>query len=434
MKAASWTRGRARRAALAIARVVALCVGMNMLAPLIDTPSMRAHAAEGVDMIYGQGATPQMVGGFKSAQLDNFTAALIVKTAAYTGREPLVKRMFGGYRVDTIGDEGQQDWGTFCTYVPGEEASAGITSYYRYWHGYTLPLRLLLCVLNLANIQMALLFVQLLLLLDVLHLMERRGLRTWIPGFLTAYFLLMPFTSGVCLQFVPVMLIMLAACALLLRHEEAISRRIGLPTFFAIVGILTNDMDLLTAPLVTLGFPLVLMMLTALRRPGLLRRFALCCAAWALGYGGMWVFKWLINGLVFGPYALVNALDQARLRVSTDSDGEAISRLQALRVNLGVILDKRAYLLLLAGTACLGLLRAAKAAVRTGAKPDFRAFMLLSPVAVVLLWHVVMANHTYQHYYFTYRNLTVCVLACYACLFGLWPAPDRTRMPDQPVE
>lgn len=121
MKTAGRFRIKSRicRAAFVLAAVVAVCVGMNMLAPLIDTQAMREHAAEGVDMIYGQGATPQLVGGFKSAQLDNYTSALMVKTAAYTGQEELVRRMFGGYRVDTVDEEGGQDWGTFCTYVPG---------------------------------------------------------------------------------------------------------------------------------------------------------------------------------------------------------------------------------------------------------------------------------------------------------------------------
>lgn len=427
-------KSRAFRAASVLAAVVALCVGMNMLAPLIDTPAMRVHAAEGVDMIYGQGATPQLVGGFKSAQLDNYTAALMVKTAAYTGREALLRRMFGGYRVDALGEDGGQDWGTFCTYVPGESVSAGIIHYERYWHGYTLPLRLALCVMNLANIQMVLLFVQMVLMLDVLRLMEKRGLRAWIPGFGVAVFLQMPFATGICLQYVPVTLLTFAACEAVLRYEEAIRRGIGLGAFFALLGILTNYADLLTAPLVVLGFPLVLLMLTALRSGKsageLLQCCVLSCAAWGVGYGGMWLFKGLIDGLVFGSRAVTDMLNQVKLRVSTDADGEIISRLEALRVNLGVILDKQAYRLLLAGTALGGLYRAVAFTGKAGkrprlVRPDVRALALLVPAAVVLLWHVVMANHTYQHYYFTYRNWTVCVLAGYACLYGLWREPGR---------
>lgn len=290
--------------------------------------------------------------------------------------------------------------------------------------------------MNLANIQMVLLFVQMVLMVDALRLMDKRGLRVWIPCFLTAAFLLMPFAVGICLQYVPVTLLTLVACVALLRYEEAIRRGIGLGAFFAILGVLTNYFDLLTAPLVALGFPLVLVMLMALRSGKsfleLLGCCVLCCAAWGLGYGGMWVFKWLVNGMVFGPYAMMNALEQAKLRVSTDADGEVISRMEALRVNLGVIMDKQAYLLLLTGTAIGGLLKAVKFIHKAGKKagkrprlvrPDVRALVLLAPVAVVLLWHIVMANHTYQHYYFTYRNLTVCVLAGYTCLYSLWHEP-----------
>ena len=70
--------------ALLLACVV-LCLGANFLAFTIDTPDMRRNAWQGCLMLGEQGSTPQTIGGFKSSQLDNFTAVLILKTAAYTG-------------------------------------------------------------------------------------------------------------------------------------------------------------------------------------------------------------------------------------------------------------------------------------------------------------------------------------------------------------
>ena len=215
-------------------------------------------------------------------------------------------------------------------------------------------------------------------------------------------------------------LLALLSCLLLLCADEAIGRTIGLPGFFALVGLLTNYLDLLTFPLVTLGFPLALLLALRMERGdglrALLPRLIACGLCWALGYAGMWMLKWAFVAGVFGMDRLAGIFEQAALRVSSASNGEAFSRLSALRLNLGVILDKSAYLLvLLAGFAssCLIALhrahRAHQSGLRARLQPGALAPALLA--LVPLLWCLVMANHAYDHAFFTYRNLTVTFLA-----------------------
>ena len=246
---------------------VFLCISCNMLAFTIDTKQMRDNAWQGCLMLGEQGATPQHIGGFRSSQLDNFTSVLILKTAGYVGPESLMEKAFSGFRVDMYPQEGQSEWDAFCNYAFGEESpTGGGMGYSRYWHGYTLPLRLMLCVLDTANLQMLLYFAQLALLCLVLFQMKGRGLGQLIPGFFLSYFLLMPFTSSICLQYVPVSLLMLIACMLILKWDEAIEHALTLPAFFAVLGILTNFYDILTFPLVSLGFPLVLLLALRMQR------------------------------------------------------------------------------------------------------------------------------------------------------------------------
>ena len=57
---------------------------------------------------------------------------------------------------------------------------------------------------------------------------------------------------------------------------------------------------------------------------------------------------------------------------------------------------------------------AVRALVRgRGVSLHLRALHLLLPALAVCLWYVVMANHSSDHTYFTYRNVTVAVLAVY---------------------
>ena len=402
---------------------VALCIAANFLAFMIDTPDMRQNAWQGCQMLAQQQGTPQTVGGFKSSQLDNFTSVLILKTAAYTGEESLLAKALGGFRVDMHTQSGQSEWDAFCSYASGPESpTGGGMGYARYWHGYTLPLRLALCVLDTANLQMVLYFVQLALLCLVLMQMKSRGLRRLIPGFFLAYFLLMPFSVSICLQYVPVSLLMLAACALILKWDEAIDCIMTLPAFFAVLGLLTNYFDLLTFPLVSLGFALVLLLALRMDRGASFKSLfwltAFCGCAWALGYGGMWVFKWVLNGLAFGRDAFFAVFDQIGLRAS--SNGGELSRMGVMMDNLNVILAKKSYLLLIGICGLMTLAAPVKALLKQRRlRIDLRALTLLLPAAAVCMWYIVMANHSYDHTYFTYRNTGVIVfagLAFIACL------------------
>lgn len=416
-------KSRTLRGTIVLLIAVVLCVCANIAAFTIDTKDMRDHAWQGCLMFGEQKSQPQTVGGFLSSQLDNFTCVLLLKTAAYTGEESLLEKAFGGYRIDMPAADDQSYWDAYCNYEFGEIAPEGSRIFYaRYWHGYTLPLRLALCVLDVANLQMLLYFAQLTLMIAVLHLMNRRALGSLIPGFFLAYFLMMPFSTSVCLQYVPVSMLMLLSCVCILLADERIDKAVSLPVFFALLGILTNYFDLLTFPLVTLGFPLVMELALALRRgesaKQLFVQTVLCGVCWALGYGGMWALKWLLTAGVFGPGVLESIFAQIGLRTS-DNAG-SISRMAVLMKNISVMLAKKSYLLVIGAMVLAALAPAARTLLsRRALKADLRSLILLLPALAVCLWILVMANHAHDHTYFTYRNLTVAVfagMALIACL------------------
>ena len=400
------------RASAAVCITILLCVLCNFAAFLIDTDEMREHTWQGCLMLGEQQGIPQMIGGFSSAQMDNFTSVLILKTAGYVGNETLVQKALAGYRVDMPAEPGQSEWDAFCNYEFGQNSPTGGLSYSRYWHGYTLPLRLLLCILDTANIQMLLYFAQLALFAFVLMRMNRRGLARLIPGFFLAYFLLMPFSSSICLQYVPVTMLMLLACAAVLLWDQKISMCIGMPAFFILLGVLTNYFDLLTFPLVSLGFPLCLLL--ALRQKtddSFLRLFLLtaaCGVGWALGYAGMWTLKWLLVDMISEYSTIWGLMTQMFLR--TSSSGE-LSRIGVVMRNLNIILAKPSYLLLIAGTGVITMIPAAKARIKRKVCFDTRALMLLIVAIVPFVWYMVMANHSFDHTYYTYRNVSMSIMA-----------------------
>jgi len=407
------------RSALALLVAVLLCIGMNTAAFLIDTPAMRENAAQSLEMYKWEGASPELAGGYKSAQLDNFTAALIVKTAAYTGPQTLLEKTLGGYRTEMPAAEGD-GWAAFCTYADGSEAPDGGLSYSRYWHGYTLPLRILLCFFSASGIQMLLYYAQTVLAMLVFALCLKRC-PAILPGLVTAFFLLMPAATGLCLQYAPVTLIALTGCLVLLLLDKQIDRLFGMPAFFALIGLVTNYFDLLTFPLVALGFPLAVRMALQMTNntvsvKQLFFELLFCGVAFGAGYAGMWAFKWLLTGLCFGMDRLLGIFSQAALRVSAESGGQTHERAAAVMLNLDVLADKPAYLAIEATAFCASAAVPVCRIVRTlrhGApfRVDWRATLYMLLFLVPIAWYVVMANHSIDHTYFTYRNITVSLLA-----------------------
>lgn len=112
---------------------------------------------------------------------------------------------------------------------------------------------------------------------------------------------------------------------------------------FTVIGAATSFFDLLTYPLVTLGAPL---MIAVFRNASGLSnmigskvflsvlRLSLC---WALGYGGMWIAKWVIATIVLGRNVIADGLSNAAVR-SGQADG-SYTTLNVLQNNFSSLQD-----------------------------------------------------------------------------------------------
>ena len=404
------------RGALALLLAVSLCLVMSLTAFLIDTPAMREHAEQAVDLLGYESASPEIVGGFASSRLDNYTAVLILKTAAYIGDDPLLRMAFSGLRTDLPPQEDQTDWEAYATYSDAVPSPNNVP-YSRYWHGYTFALRLLLSLFTFTNLQMLLLFAQTALLLWTVLLMVRRGLQQLIPAFAVSWFFMSPPALGLCLQYAPVSLIALLACSLLLALKPALSRSVGLPVFFVLIGLFVNYFDLLTFPVVSLSFPLILLIAletkTTISFGGLMREALLCCIGWALGYACMWMLKWGLNFLVLGQDGIAAVGDQISLRLS--AGGESHSRLDILLRNIRIVTDKTAYRVILLAVLAL-LLWTVLLMVRRGLQQLIPAFAVswffMSPPALGLCLQYAPVS-------------LIALLAC-SLLLALKPALSRS--------
>lgn len=406
------------KSVLQLAGTVAVCVvlGFSLLLaayalPLAPMVSNMAPSAYTIDRegIYPQVSTLNGIG-----QLDNYTDAWMLMTAACDYEGPLVQRALLCMRADT----GAGPYFSLYPIYGGEQERPAVqyVDYARYWHGYLAWLKPLLCVFRYDQIRIVYRAVQLLLGTGIVFLMFRRGLGRYLLPWLLSILLLSPSLIFQSLQFSSVNMIMLTAMLLLLFFANWFKKGFRLPLFFACIGCATSYVDLLTAPLITLGFPLTLLL--CLRwRDGIrvrVREFLTLCLCWAAGYGGMWAAKWVLTALLMDPSIFLNAIDTIKNRSSMlDESGAAFNYADMLARNLRYLQDSP----LLYAVFVLDALYLALAFVRRPSGSAVRgAVLFLAAALLPFVWYLFAGNHSYIHSFFTYRALGVTLFAS-SCLF-----------------
>ena len=279
-----------------------IAAGTLMLTAVYALPvgRMKSHIADSDELFNYEGIYPQIISGYKSSQLDNYTDGLMYATAIHPGSGNPLKDAMRNARYEYEDTNMVQSLNDYANDVSAKEDQRYEISYPRYWHGYLVILKPLLLLFNVSEIRMINLVLQGGLLLLVLFLIRKRmGERWQIPVLLMAA-VLNPIVLPLSLQFSWVYYIALAGSIVVLwMKKRNPSRYLFL---FLSAGMLTSYLDLLTYPLITLGLPLVLALLLENRMDwvGRLKLTFGAIISWGAGYVAMWAGKWICAWLLGG--------------------------------------------------------------------------------------------------------------------------------------
>lgn len=169
--------------------------------------------------------------------------------------------------------------------------------YNRYWHGYLVALRPLLYFFDLPSIRWYS-FALFSILAGVLFTLIYRDFGMKFGILFIIMLLHAKWLSGLpfSLDQNIVYFIMMISSIIIMESKALFKSTYNLPVFFVIIGACTSFMDFLTAPVLTLGFPLIITFLkrgnTEVRQQ--LFIIATCSIAWCFGYVGMWAAKWVL--------------------------------------------------------------------------------------------------------------------------------------------
>lgn len=287
--------------------------------------------------------------------------------------------------------------------------------YGKYWHGYLVTLRPLLTVMDYGNIRILNGIVLGILLAISLILITRRLSFGVAVCFLVALFMVHSGIIPWSLQFSTCYYITLVSIIALLGFKwfSATWHRLLL-CFFAI-GAATSFFDFFTTPIMTLGVPLTIMMLKD-EKLCKIRLVLSLCAAWLMGYSMMWASKWLMAYLLAG----YNPLAEATQSIKLHSVGKEDNPMWTYWVKLLDIFQTRWSIFTAKGLTRLGILAvlAIPALLAHKGRLTFKkSTVLVFDAMLTPLWYVVVARHSYTHFYITSRALLVWWFAILCFLY-----------------
>ena len=179
---------------------------------------------------------------------------------------------------------------------------------------------------------------------------------------------------------------------------------------FCAFGALTQYFDFYTAPLVTLGFPLLILLETGRRSERSLRQTLCCCGAWLYGYAAMWLCKLVLTGIFTDINGLEDGLASlgGRLGVKVvEGLEEYYSAARALKSVWGTAfpgsLTVSAALLFAAAVVISGFVYLLRGSREERELAASELIVMLLP----LIWYAAAAQPSCIHAWFQYRSLAV---------------------------
>lgn len=389
-------------------------VGLLVAVCLVPKELIRSGVEASATQLEAEGAYYSFGTNLPNYTLDNVTSAIVLDIAGHTTGNPLVDAMRAGNTpnmdtdmrnpIDHFGDAGQN-------------------AYARYWHGYLVLYIPLLILFDLVQIRWILETATLLLTVAVGILLARRGRPA--HGLVLALALMMvevpvaQLNLSLCMPF----LVGLVGSVLVLVRPDITP--LGRGTLFFVLGAVTAYVDFLTTPLVALTLPLLVALaaedFSSVRGGDVLRLLVICVISWGLGYGLLWVSKWIVGSLVLRTNVLLDAADTTLFRVGAGASPLTFAdRVAVVVQNFRNVAPLR-YLAFLALPALVALVGAVR---HNGAKPLLRTLSYVLVALLPVAWYLVVANHSSIHSWFTYRNTfaTFCALGFWCLDVADWGA------------
>jgi len=380
----------------------------SLLSCFLPDEPIRRNVERSVAYLEGIGEYPEpMISGRKHS-LDYYMDALILNMIySIDNQDPFKSALFGRSR---------QQGGPYTPQINHLKYSIENgnvkpnVEYARYWHGNTFFFRIFFLFTEYNELKWFIYMITslLLVLFTIVLYKNTGGLMTF--GMMSGLFMVNIYLMQFSMQLSPVLIICILACLLLVRNFR--KRPESVPLVFFLSGAVVSYFDLLTAPLLTLGIPMLLWISLDsehLRHSFLhsFKQLLIFGALWSVAYLMVWCMKWVITW----PFIGYDIFDDVKTQVLIRSSAVDHSRITAIATNFNqlplVIINIVLIVLIIFVVVRFN---------RRGVKP---ALLFLSVAALPFIWFFATANHSLYHFWYTYRILGMTVSGVFMAFISL---------------
>lgn len=401
---------------------VVLALALLILAAFAPQGRILDNLWQSVDYLHMEGAYPRMADYSDSAQLDNFTDILMLLEAAATNKQYLGSVLTNPvYVYEDAGANLPLLLENYLNQMPHD--SVGF--YVRYWMGFRVLLRIALTFLSYFQIRRYLAVIFFSLFAAVLCQMTKRVDGKLAFAFALSIILVRPQVIVNSMQYCCCFFIMMAAMLLVPKVRKHPNWE-GI--FFMEVGLLTMYLDFYTAPLITLGYPLVYLWALQLQDGERLswKQLVKNVLLWFAGYVLMWVAKLVLTSVLTDVNAVANGWNalMGRLGVTRTEGLEDLYSVELAMERLwdAVFADPEGKVIFLLALVLIAAAVFFCAVRKKTDLPDVKRLWLLAVVAVLpFVWFMVTAQPLAMHHFFQYRMICLNYWAAGAFVyFLLW--------------
>jgi hypothetical protein len=383
-----------------------ICVGalLLILSFLLPLSASSPNAIRSIEMVDTEGWYPNLPminhyeqsGAFvwnSAGFLDNFTDSIMLHIAVDDSEGNALYRAMNMYNQVTN------------------------NGYSYYWHGYVAILRPLLLFMDYGDIRVINSLLQILLSVLLACLVYHRKGLVWLFLSLTIYGLLMPMTLMFSLQYSWVFYVGTIGSIVVVIYGDWLWKKKWLIYLFLILGMLSSYLDLLTYPLFTWGIPMLWWVIFS--KDELTERERLwgvisCGLYWIIGYGGMWVGKWILGELVLQKGLFAQALEEVFYRAGMKENTSGANHPRWISIITNFHQNRNIQTLLIFSGWFLWI---GSKLVMQKEKLRPRKVCSIGLIAISsFVWYLVLKNHTYDHYSFTFRIYVITFAAILAMM------------------
>ena len=416
------------------------CMLLLFFSGLIPQSAIKEGCVESAKYFNEHDLFPYLIENQFNTRQDNYSDCILANIMYHISGEEVVKSTVkASYYQPELENVNTGLWESL------QEDKEPNVDYSRYWHGTLAFLRPLFTITNIqgARIVFSTIWIAL-MLLNILLLWKQKA-KTLAVCYFAANIAMQAWVCATCIQYSTMFFMMNAVLTAVIcffhkrKDTEALYRKIGL--LMAVSGVCTCFFDFLTAETLPLTVPLIILWILRYEAGELtewkneLKYLISCVSIWGTGYALMFVFKWILVVAFSGREALLLALSSAGERFvgkvhmgNTSLDPLATSSQRffgAIFRNQGMLFPYKSDMSDAAGFAsffavfficafCIYMFRG-----KNYSGKMLGLCALLS--AIPYIRFIVLQNHAFMHYFFTYRAQMVTVIALLYCTweFGL---------------